>query len=264
MNNQRLNFVKDLVREASLIAMRHFGKVETRRKEDRSPVTDADLEVGDFLTRRLELNFPDYGIINEESSFNDCDLFNKKEYVWLLDPIDGTSSFSNRLPVWGIVAGLMKRGEPVMGVIYLPIMDELYYTDEDCPATFESSRWGTHKMWVSESPEPFEKESLLLTVSYAHRRLNITFPGKVRALGSTAAHFCYVARGDAVLAVTKGAIWDIAPGLAILKNAGGMAQYLDGTPLDFQEMVYEKCCRDFAVFGSQVNINKILGSVSIK
>jgi myo-inositol-1(or 4)-monophosphatase len=264
MNYQRLNIVKELVREASLIAMRHFGRAEARRKKDHSPVTDADIEVGDFLTRRLKLNFPDYGIINEESVFNDPELFDKHEYVWILDPIDGTSSFSSKLPIWGIVVGLMRKGEPVLGVVYLPVMDELYYTDEDCCSMFESSRWGSHKMSVSESREPFDRESLLLTVSYAHRRLNISFPGKVRALGSTAAHICYVARGDAELTITKGEIWDIIPAWAILKNAGGAAHYLDGSKVVFSDIAYEKFRNDFMVFGSGANLDKILGNVFLK
>jgi myo-inositol-1(or 4)-monophosphatase len=263
MNHQRLNIIKNLVREASLIAMRHFGRTETRQKKDHSPVTDADIEVGDFLTRRLKLNFPDYGVINEES-INDPEIVSKYEYVWILDPIDGTSGFSSKLPVWGIVVGLMRKGEPVMGVIYLPVMDELYYTDEGCPSMFESSRWGTQKIWVSESTEAFDRNSLMLTVSYAHRRLNIDFPGKVRALGSTAAHICYVARGDADLAVTKGEIWDILPAWAILKNAGGFARYFDGNLVNFQDIDFEKYRSDFIIFGSQRNTDRILGNVSLK
>lgn len=264
MKNQRIEIIKELVKEAGEIALRRFGKTRVQKKPDQSLVTDADLEVSEYITHKLMVNFPEYGIINEESSDEASGIFNKYEYVWVIDPIDGTASYSGRMPVWGVAISLMRKMEPILGIVYLPVTDEIYYTDEDLPAIFETRRWGSVKMDISYLNLPFDKNSLLLTISYAHRRLNIDFPGKNRSLGSTSAHICYVARGDAVGAVVKGSLWDIVPGFVILKKAGGKARYIDGQELDFEELMDGKPTKDFLLFASPSHIETLEGKITKK
>ncbi len=106
---QRIDIVKQIVKEAGDIALDYFGRTVGVRKKDLSIVTEADIEVGRFLTERLQKEFPGYGIINEEEEKPfAASLLQAAEYVWVIDPIDGTASFNSRLPTWGIAVGLLK------------------------------------------------------------------------------------------------------------------------------------------------------------
>jgi len=262
MKNTRLRTVIEIIKEAGNIALRYFGKIEASRKTDQSVVTEADVVVGEYLKKRLKLNFPDYGIINEEDNCKFEIIPDNRKLTWVIDPIDGTSAYSRRFPIWGVAVGLLKGIKPVAGFIYLPVTDEFYYTDEDFPATFESGRWGVQKLDVSSAIGVMERESLLLTVSYAHKCLKINFPGKARSLGSISAHMCYVARGDAVAAVVRGALWDIVPGWAIIKKAGGTGIFIDGSEVDFTKMSDGKPCENFILVASEQNVKNLISKIT--
>jgi histidinol phosphatase-like enzyme (inositol monophosphatase family) len=93
--------------------------VET--KADDSPVTPADREAEELLRRRIRSQFPEHGIVGEEFGSERDDA----EYVWYLDPIDGTISFVAGVPLFGTLIGLMRDGEPIFGLIHQPITNEL-------------------------------------------------------------------------------------------------------------------------------------------
>lgn len=267
---QRIDIVKQIVKEAGDIALGYFGKTTGVRKKDLSIVTEADIKVGHFLTERLMQEFPGYGIINEEEEKPFAEsLLQATEYVWVIDPIDGTASFNSRLPTWGIAVGLLKcspsscegKLTPVMGMIYLPVMDEYYYTDEEIPAIFESGRWGKSVMDISTVDDEFDNMTFLCVTSGIHRYLKLNVPGKARSLGSTSAHFCYVARGDATGAIILGHLWDLVMGLAILKKAGGVWSYLDGKPVDLMTLISGERMKDYMVIASPGNLPGILGAI---
>jgi len=90
-------------------------------KADASPVTAADLEIESKLRDLIESKFPDHGIIGEEHGSKNTGA----EFVWVLDPIDGTKSFITGVPLFTMLFSLMYQGEPVCGAIYQPILDEL-------------------------------------------------------------------------------------------------------------------------------------------
>jgi myo-inositol-1(or 4)-monophosphatase len=123
-----IHLVKEWARQAGEIALRYFNSVEGSCKDDRTLVTDADHEIEDLLTRYLRANYPDHGIIGEEGTREI-----HGEYVWAIDPLDGTRAFLAGLPVWGISIGLLWRGKPWLGVFYMPLLDEWY--DSPSPGT---------------------------------------------------------------------------------------------------------------------------------
>lgn len=92
-------------------------------KADESPVTAADLEIESRLRELIEKNFPSHGIIGEEHGSKNTDA----EFVWVLDPIDGTKSFISGVPLFTTLVSLMHNGEPECGGIYQPILDELVW-----------------------------------------------------------------------------------------------------------------------------------------
>ena len=90
-------------------------------KADDSPVTAADREAERLLRRLIRARFPEHGIVGEEFGSEREDA----EYVWVLDPIDGTTSFVAGVPLFGTLIGLMRGGQPILGVIHQPITNEL-------------------------------------------------------------------------------------------------------------------------------------------
>ncbi len=94
-------------------------------KPDNSPVTTADKEVEETLRRRIKERFPDHGIIGEEMGNELPDA----EYVWVLDPIDGTKSFMTHVPLFGTLIGVLHEGKPIVGAIHQPVLNELCLGD---------------------------------------------------------------------------------------------------------------------------------------
>lgn len=215
--------------EAGHIALHYFNVAETRIKADRSVVTEADIQIETLLRERIGAAYPEHAIIGEEQG----GALIEAEYLWAIDPIDGTSGFTQGLPIWGISIGLLRYGVPVLGSVYLPLIGEWYEVDLEGPATFNG-----HPLQVTTG-NLLDSEAWICVPSNIHRRYAIDFPGKVRSLGSVAAYLCYVARGTAAGAlVGRAAIWDIAAGLAILRRAGGDMHLLEsGEVLDLRGML---------------------------
>lgn len=210
------------------IALGYFNRVSGRRKADRSWVTEADEAVERFLVERIVERHPGHGIIGEEHTRSKLD----NEFVWAIDPIDGTAAFVSGLPIWGVSIGLFRDRKPYLGVIYLPLLKDVYYAGPEGGAFFNDQQISV------TTPEQWESETWLAVPSDTHRHFDLDFVGKTRTLGSTAAAMCYVARGSAVAALlTQVAIWDIAAGLAIISAAGGACTTLDGAPLDINPML---------------------------
>ncbi len=114
-------FAESLATAARPVSRRWFRhKLHVDTKADESPVTIADREVEAALRALIAARFPDHGILGEELGCSHVDA----EYVWSLDPIDGTRSFISGHPLWGTLIALLHRGAPVLGVIDMPMLDE--------------------------------------------------------------------------------------------------------------------------------------------
>ncbi len=106
---------------AGKIVKSHFrSKLEITNKEDSSPVTVADREAERAIRNVLEIEFPDHGILGEEYGSQNLDA----EYVWVLDPIDGTKSFITGKPLFGTLIALCRNSKPVLGIIDQPILHD--------------------------------------------------------------------------------------------------------------------------------------------
>ena len=117
--------VSNAIREAGKRAMDLARKgFEVQIKKDRSPVTTADLEVNRVLHEMQVTYFPDDGWLSEESPDDPARL--EKARVWIVDPIDGTKAYVNKLPEYCISVGLVEAGMPVLGAVLNPSTDELF------------------------------------------------------------------------------------------------------------------------------------------
>ena len=119
-----LDFAVRIAREAGEIAHRYFkGSFVIERKADQSLVTNADREIEDYLRTAIGQAFPEDGILGEEEK----ERIGTSGRRWIIDPIDGTYSFVHGVPLYAVLIGLEIVGDPVLGVVNLPELDELVY-----------------------------------------------------------------------------------------------------------------------------------------
>lgn len=138
-----MSFIADFIPFANSLAdksgeilrryYRNFGKVIT--KEDQSPVTIADQETESALRKLIEAKYPEHGIIGEEHGR----IREHAEYVWVIDPIDGTASFVIGRPIFGTLIALLHNGEPVLGLMDQPITKERWVAAKGAGCLFSGS-----------------------------------------------------------------------------------------------------------------------------
>ena len=233
-------WLEKVVRSAGEISLHHFRQVTTSRKADRTPVTVADHEVEEYLRQALREVYPADGLLGEEKGTQS----GESGRVWVIDPIDGTAAYASGLPVWGVSVGLLQNWEPLAGVFHMPLLDE-FYLSHGHDALFNGQA-----IQVDDSRH-IDDESYLCVTSVAHRKYRIDFIGKTRAMGSTAANMCYVARGTAVAAlVGRPSLWDIAGVLPVLRSAGGDLRCLSGHPLDLAALADGHKCPEPVLVGA--------------
>jgi myo-inositol-1(or 4)-monophosphatase len=240
LNDVDFAWLEQIVRTAGKIALQHFRQVTTARKADRTVVTVADHEVEGFLRKALSQAFPADGLLGEEMGTQ----AGQSGRLWVIDPIDGTAAYAAGLPVWGVSVGLLEDWEPLAGIFYAPLLDELYLSHG------HDALFNAQPIRVDGSNH-IDDGSFLCVTSAAHRKYRINFVGKTRALGSTAANVCYVARGTAVGALLgQPSLWDIVGVLPILRAAGGDLRYLSGRALDLAALAERHKCPEPVLAGA--------------
>jgi histidinol-phosphatase len=214
--------------EAGEVTLRYFGGlVEHEAKGDGSPVTRADREAEALIRREIESRWPDHGIVGEEYG-------TAREHArvrWILDPIDGTRSFMRGVPLYGVLIGVERDGEPVVGVAHFPALDE----------TVSAGR-GLGCLWNGDACRVSTVDglghALVLTTDVERILSRPQGPGwrglQQRASFSRTWGDCYghvlVATGRAEVMVDPVlSPWDAGPLLTILTEAGGRFTDLSGT-----------------------------------
>jgi myo-inositol-1(or 4)-monophosphatase len=247
--------VRSWAEEAGALAYSFFHRVEARRKHDGSVVTQADTAVESLLAERIAAQFPDHGLLGEEGLRHGLD----REFVWVIDPLDGTASFAAGLPTWAVSIGLFRNGRPLLGVIHLPVLRDMYWNEPDGSALLNGVPIRVR------AAGPHQSGDWLAVPSMVHRGWQIDYPGKVRVLGSVASDLCYVARGAAIAGVIGRAhVWDIAAGLAILAAAGGSVEYLDGGAPDTAQLLQEHRLAAPILIGAAERIPLLRGQVTLR
>lgn len=249
--------VRAWAREGGDIARHYFNNVARQRKADHSWVTEADVEVETMLRQRIAARHPEHGVMGEEQGVSAIE----REFVWSVDPIDGTGAFVSGLPLWCVSIGLMREGVPYLGVVYLPILGDCYWADASGPAYRNEEP--IHVATVGQ--DQIDSNDWIAVSSYAHRNFNITFPGKTRALSSVAADLCYVARGSALGAlIGRANLWDIAAGAAILRAAGGLIRGLSGAELETPPLLDGRKLSEPVIAAAPSMIDTLRGYISRK
>jgi myo-inositol-1(or 4)-monophosphatase len=224
-----LDFAETLVKQAGEIALKYYGRGNPRVRFDDELVTAADLAIRDVIQTTIFDQYPEHRLLGEgpnQTSYR----HGEQGFQWIVDPVDGTANFQAGIPIWGISLALFENFWPILGIFYMPVTRDLY------------KALAGRKLVVNNTPVKLKpevsanNESVLLTYSRFHNDFRSTFPGKIRNLGSTAAHLCYVASGRAEAALHKYVyIWDLAAGQILLEAMGGEIRYLDGRPFHLND-----------------------------
>lgn len=196
-------------------------------------VTEIDKASESLIVNYIRRNFPSHGILAEEGNRINTDA----EFVWVIDPLDGTTNFAHSLPIFAVSIGVQKNGETIAGVV-LDVMNNIIYSAEKKSGSFAndikitvSSRKSLNESLlvtgfpynIKENPEnTFERFELLTKSSRGMRRL-----------GSAAIDFCYLAKGvfDGFWEVHLHP-WDICAGKLIVEEAGGWVTDFKGNPIN--------------------------------
>ena len=212
-----LNIMIKAAEKASRALIRDFGEIEKLQVSIKGPndfVSNADLKAEKIIIEELKNARPYYSIISEEEG---SEVNKDKNNTWIIDPIDGTTNFLHGVPHFAISIALKSGKEIVSGVIYDPIKDEMFYAEKDNGSFFNNQR-----IRVSKKRE-------LNTCLFATGGESITeIDLALRKSGSAALDIAYVAAGryDGYFQNDLN-LWDIAAGIIIIKEAGGIINEID-------------------------------------
>jgi len=192
------------------------------------PVTAADHAAETAMRTLIRRTFPDHGIIGEEYGKERSD----SEYVWVLDPIDGTKSFISGMPVWGTLIALLRSGEPVFGMMNQPFMRERFSGDGG-KAQYRGPA-GTRDLRVRACAALadavlFTTSPLLMTATERESFVRIEQRVRLSRYGGDCYAYCMLAAGHVDLVIEAGLKpYDVLPLLPIIAGAGGVVTTWDG------------------------------------
>src|SRR5699024_10533065 len=217
----------DIARKGGDHTLAYFnGELEVERKSDDSPVTIADRETEEVMRTAIAEQFPEHGIIGEEYGQTNPE----SDIQWILDPIDGTKSFINGVPLYTTLIGVVAEGEPIVGIINAPVLNDF------CEAAKGKGARLNGEACQVRSCFKLSEASLMSTDVYSHEEFGFgdAFNDLLeqarfhRTWGDAYGHML-VATGRADLMFDPElSIWDAAPMGTILREAGGVFSDTDG------------------------------------
>jgi myo-inositol-1(or 4)-monophosphatase len=242
-NLNPVEFAKQIAKEAGTMIKSQLGTSYEMNEKSSSfdLVTEIDRAAEQMIRQRILDEFPGHSFLGEEESFGDTERFterldqaSKEPYVWIVDPIDGTSNFVHNMPGFTVSIALACQGEIIAGVIYDPCMDEMYWAEKGKGAFVNGKR-----LAVSSADQL--KETLLGTgfpTDERARAVGIECLSElsrksrsIRSFGSAALQLAFVASGKLGAYWEYGLnVWDTAAGVLLIQEAGGAVTDTSGHP----------------------------------
>ncbi|MEM9205068.1 MAG: 3'(2'),5'-bisphosphate nucleotidase CysQ [Pseudomonadota bacterium] len=226
-----LSLLEETARAAGALALEfQTSGLKHWRKDDRSPVSDADLAVDNLINRALTSARPDYGWLSEESEPDRT----KKDRVFVIDPIDGTRAYIAGRDTWTVSLAIIEDHRPIAGVVYNPTRNEMYAASLDAKTT------------LNGTPVEVSNHSALAGATlaggegvYSRASFISNLKPKPVFIGATsmAYRLCLVASGhcDATISLSGKSDWDIAAGLLLVHQAGGHVTDIAGQTIKIGE-----------------------------
>ncbi len=271
-----LNFIKQIILEAGDLVKEYYysDDLKIENKSEKDLVTEADKACEEFLIKKIKAEFPGHEILGEEGIAETTteDVLNmmknspttelEKEaaapidtnveleelplqnYKWIIDPIDGTTNFAHRVPIFAISIGLEKNGEIIAGAIYNPITGELFSAEKGGgaylemigatgiktePKRLQVSKMDSHRALLATGFHPGYPEMFEKNIEFFKKIMHASHT--VRRLGAAAIDLAYVAAGYFEgFWELKLNPWDVAAGALLVTEAGGHITHIDGSP----------------------------------
>ncbi len=230
-----LEFAIKIAKEAGDIQMSYFGKISSLDKKSTNIdlVTNADIESEEFIIKKIKESFPEHSILSEERG----ELLTDSEYLWVIDPLDGTTNFTHNFPIFAVSIGLVKKGvETVCGVVYNPAANKCFYAQKNKGAYMDGKK-------IQCTSSDTLSDSLLVTgFPYLHDlKYDLSFElfkefydqtRGLRRLGAASLDLCFVAMGrfDGYYEYNLKP-WDICAGSLIAEESGARVTDWDNSKL---------------------------------
>ena len=211
-------------------AMEEIKYAKSSLKDNAEMVTNADTICQQIIMDRVKETFPDHGFLAEEGPGNKMSLFPPRSgdpFWWVIDPIDGTNNYAHGILNFTVSIAVMYEGYPVVAVIFEPATDSMYSTVKGDDAQLNASRITTSDEPVNEFASFGIDSNFKVEVTDAI--LEFIRRTKFRNFGTTALNLSYIAKGSMIGTMTTYArLWDIAAGILLIENAGGIVTTTEG------------------------------------
>jgi 3'(2'), 5'-bisphosphate nucleotidase len=209
------------------------------RKQDLSPITQADTISQQVITEFLSEHTPDIPIISEEEDLIDWEERKNWEYFWLLDPLDGTKEFIDRNGEFTINLALIHQNRPVLGLIHTPVLQVTYWAEQG-KGSFKRGKEGfTEKI---QGRKKVSSKDLVAAVSRSHlsvedKKMLEKYKIKQTVAVGSALKFCLLAEGQANFYCRHEPTmeWDTAAGQILVEEAGGVMFDTEGKPFTYNK-----------------------------
>jgi fructose-1,6-bisphosphatase/inositol monophosphatase family enzyme len=228
MNNQFLDSMLELAKEAGGIARQLIGTEDVRFKPDHSVLTAADQAISQLSHARLAsfLTQSDHLLIDEEdvrkSEYLNAAFLKSKRYIWVVDPIDGTRLYANQMPLHAFSLGLLKDLKPWLGAVYFPALQELFYCDGERsffvrnPFTPKEER-----REITPKPMGISSRSLFLMSDMFFKRFEWDYSDcRLMVTACATVNLCWPTIGRGCGSMDQSYLWDFAGSWPIARSAG--------------------------------------------
>ncbi len=228
-----------LIIKAGRLALEYYdSSFSVSFKDNKSPLTDVDLAVNSLIIDFIKKNYPDDAILSEETSDDFSRL--SKERVWVIDPIDGTKEFIKHNGEFTINLALVENKKPVLGLVYAPVINKLYYAGKDGAFLLIIKDDSVNKVRSISVSNNSTINSMVLARSRSHAsetllRIISNNDFKDVTIAGSSLKGCLIAEGVADAYFRLGSVheWDVAAMHAVLARAGGIITDLDGNVLTY-------------------------------
>ncbi|MGF7058774.1 inositol monophosphatase family protein [Brassicibacter mesophilus] len=229
--NDTVEFTKTLVKRAGRMlkkAMKSDIEINFKNSDHRDLVTKYDLEVETYLTDKIKQKYPDHSFITEENTNNST---TNEEYVWIIDPIDGTTNFINFKKDFTISIALYKNEEPLFGVIYDVMKNDMYVAISKQGAFLNGRKLNKLDQGIKLKQAIVDTSLNTVSIFKDHYNLDLVWLAKAirghRACGTASLAICKIGTGEINAYISaKLCIWDYAAAVILLRELGGSYSFI--------------------------------------